>query len=143
MVPLGRNVTTPRRRYTCEEPEHHRLKESPRHLPVGLFVCRCCLLIWKDVMFGDQGLTDCWSVSSTKLVRWVPSWVWLITSNALPVVMLAMRLTFCWLVYIRKGDKETLAIAAAVIAPRRSALSRRYRSHRIEGSQPTSIPKIT
>jgi hypothetical protein len=57
---------------------------------------------------NDQDVTNLSSASSTKLVRRVPSWVWFITSATIPVVMLAMRLTFCWLVYTRKGDKPLL-----------------------------------
>jgi hypothetical protein len=97
------------------------------------------LRIWKGDV-GDQDVANFSSASSTKLLRRVSSWVWLITSGAIPVVMLAMKLTFCWMVYNRKGDSQALAIAAAVIAPGRSAFSRRHRSHRTEGSQPTSIP---
>jgi len=65
--------------------------------------------------------------------------VWLITSGAIPVVMLAMKLTFCWMVYNRNGDSQALAVAATVIAPGWSALSRHHRSHRAGRSQPTSI----
>jgi hypothetical protein len=45
-------------------------------------------------------------------VRQVLSWVWLIISGAIPVVMLAMKLVFCWMVYNRDGDREALAVAA-------------------------------
>jgi hypothetical protein len=64
----------------------------------------------------------------------VPGWVWLITSGAIPVVMLAMKLTFCWMVYNRKGDSQALAVAATVIAPGWSALTHHH-SHRAWGSQ--------
>jgi hypothetical protein len=57
--------------------------------------------------------------------------------------MLAMKLTFCWMVYTRKGDNQALAVAAAVISPSWSAFSRHYRSHRAERSQPTSISSAT
>jgi hypothetical protein len=68
----------------------------------------------------------------------VPGWVWLITSGAIPVVMLAMKLTFCWMVYNRKGDRQALAVAATVIAPLWSALTHHH-SHRAWGSHSTSI----
>lgn len=88
---------------------------------------------------GGQDAADFSSASSTKPVRRVPSWMWLITSGAIPVVMLAMKLTFCWAVYTRKGDSQALAVAAAVIAPGWRALSRHHRSHRAGRNQSASI----
>jgi hypothetical protein len=54
-------------------------------------------------------------------------------------ILVAMGLTFCWMVYTRKGDSQALAVAAAVIASGWKPLSRHHRSHRAGRSQPTSI----
>lgn len=76
-----------------------------------------------------------------QLVRQVSSWVWLIATGAIPVVMLAMKLVFCWMVYNRDGDREALAVAAQVTAPGWSALSRR--DHRRHGAGPSNLHSIS
>jgi hypothetical protein len=73
-------------------------------------------------------------------VRQVLSWVWLIISGAIPVVMLAMKLVFCWMVYNRDGDREALAVAAQVTAPGWSALRRR--DHRSYGAGRSNLHSI-